>query len=87
MLRVRYYGSFSEKPIDEYLTIDHPGYAGEKARRTLASIAQSAGLSAALATSNDALEDIAEELTAAKPPRLVTFERDGKFFKVKRREW
>jgi DNA repair protein RadD len=86
MLRVRYYGGIAEKPIDEYLTIAHPGYAGDKARRTLATIAQNAGTSPGWAL-DDNLDAVAAALNDAKPPRVVTFERDGKFFRVKRREW
>jgi len=86
MLRVRYYGGISEKPIDEYITVLHPGYAGDKARRTLATIAQNAGTSPGWAL-DDNLDAVAAALNDANPPRVVTFERDGKFFRVKRREW
>lgn len=86
MLRVRYYGGLADPPVDEYVCIMHEGYAGEKARRTLARIASDAGLSPGWSLEND-LDEIARALNAATPPSVVTYEREGKFFKVKGRTW
>jgi len=86
MLRVRYYGGLADPPVDEYVCIMHEGYAGEKARRTLARIATDAGLSPGWSLSSD-LDEIARALNAATPPSVVTYEREGKFFKVKGRTW
>ena len=89
MLRVRYYGAISDAPVDEYLTVRHPGYPGDKACRTLASIAQSAGVSPGWALEGD-LNAVAAVMNQAKPPRLVTFRRrpeNKRFVDMKRREW
>jgi DNA repair protein RadD len=89
MLRVRYYGAISDAPIDEYLTVRHPGYPGDKACRTLASIAQSAGVSPGWALEGD-LNAVAAAMNGAKPPRLVTFKRrpdNARFVDMRRREW
>lgn len=86
MLRVRYYGGIADPTVDEYLCILHDGYPGDKARRTLAGIAQNAGVSPGWALSSE-LDKIAAALNAATPPSVVTYEREGKFYKVRRREW
>ena len=39
MFMVTYYGALSDKPISEYLTVRHPGYAGSKAMQTFLMLA------------------------------------------------
>jgi DNA repair protein RadD len=84
-LRVRYYGGLTET-IDEYLTIAHDGYAGDKARRLLARIAADAGLSPGWALVDD-LDEIAREMNATPPPAVVRYTQRGKFAEVLKREW
>jgi len=84
-LRVRYYGGLTET-IDEYLTIAHDGYAGDKARRLLARIAADAGLSPGWALVDD-LDEIAREMNATPPPVVVRYTQRGKFAEVLKREW
>ena len=84
-LRVRYYGGLTET-IDEYLTIAHDGYAGDKARRLLARIASDAGMSPGWALSDD-LDEIARIMNDAAPPSVVSYTQRGKFAEILRREW
>lgn len=84
-LRVRYYGGLTET-IDEYLTIAHEGYAGDKARRKLAHIAAAAGASPGVSLAYD-LDEIAREMNATQPPAVVRYTQTGKFAEVLKREW
>ena len=42
MCRITYYGGLSDSPVNEYLTINHDGYAGQKAMQKLLMIAERA---------------------------------------------
>lgn len=86
MLRVTYYGALSDKPINEYLTICHDGYAGEQARISLVTIASSAGVPD-VSFFEGTLEDLAYKMNESTPPGLISFRQDGKFYRVLRREW
>jgi DNA repair protein RadD len=86
MLRVTYYGALSDKPINEYLTICHDGYAGDKARISLATIASSAGVPN-VSSFKDTLEGLAYKMNESTPPASISFRQDGKFYRVLRREW
>lgn len=83
MIRVTYYGALSDKPVTEYLTILHEGYAGQKALNTLAAIANGSG-SSIVETSLDAL---CESMNAGTPPAIIEYTKDGKFDRIIRREW
>ena len=85
MLKVTYYGkNLTDKPVIEYVTVAHEGYAGEKARRTLQTMAHSAGVSIA---GIDDLHDLADAMNAARGPREVIYKQDGQFFRVLGRTW
>ena len=81
---VTYYGALSDKPVNEYLTVAHDGYAGQKARVRLATIASNAG-SDILQLEN--LDDLASNLNGSTPPDLIKFKQDGKFYRVTERRW
>jgi len=85
MLMVTYYGALSDKPISEYLTVMHDGYAGQKARISLVKIASSAGVPGV--TLENTLDDVAFDLNESTPPTLISFRQDGKFHRILRREW
>ena len=86
MLMVTYYGSLSDPSVNEYFTIEHEGYAGEKARRNLFAIFQSARINHA-AWAKMGLEDIASALNDGKPPATIEYRMDGKFYRVIKRTW
>lgn len=85
MLMVSYYGGLSDPPISEYILINHDGYAGNKAAKTLAEIARSAGVDWLEALGTCAA--IAGVMQTGKPPKLIEYKRDGKYHRIIRREW
>lgn len=82
MIVVAYQGALSDKPVREYLTIYHDGWAGQKAWSTLYSIMEQSG--ARMGT--DEKETI-DNLNAAQPPSQIMVRPDGKFTRVIRRIW
>jgi DNA repair protein RadD len=85
MLTVTYYGkNLSDKPVTEYITILHEGYAGEKARRTLIGMAFQAGVQ--INPAGD-LQDIVQQMNNAAPPDELIYRLDGKFYRVLGRNW
>lgn len=88
MICVTYYGDLSDQPITEYLTILHDGYAGRKAVSTMAAIARQCG--AMMAIRDLPLEDIngiCDAMNRHRAPSAVKYEKDGKYYRVKHREW
>ena len=86
-LRVRYYGGLTES-VDEYLCVAHDGYPGDKARRTLARIATSAGISPGVSLAYD-LDEIARTMNDVPPPAVVryTVKKPGGLPEIMKREW
>lgn len=89
MLRVDYYGALSDEPVQEYMTVLHDGYPGNKAIMKMVDIIQRSG--APIRTSDpftdENLDDIALILNEAKPPSLVSYKKNGKFKEVLTRQW
>lgn len=86
MLAVTYYpAEYSAESVTEYLPILHDGYAGEKSRRQLLDIAMRSGVEPASLPED--LSEAAHVLSLASPPRTIEYRRDGKFFRVLRRQW
>jgi DNA repair protein RadD len=86
MLMVTYYGALSDKPVNEYLTVMHDGYAGQKARTLLANLVMMSKADLDV-MKNQTLDDVARDLNQARPPMAIKFKKDGKFFRVTRRDW
>jgi len=86
MLAVTYYGSLSDPTVTEYLTIGYEGYAGQKATKLLYSMAQSAGIWDGGLAANS-LDEIANNMNQTKPPAMIEYRMDGKFYRVIRRKW
>lgn len=84
MLKVTYYGALSDPPVTEYLAVTHDGYAGQKALATLHDMVIK---SYALLDNIDDLDDAAAALTTGNPPATIRYSKDGKFYRVIRREW
>ncbi len=70
--------------ISEYLCVRHGGYAQDKAERLLSVMCKKAG---ARVPSLESLASAADYLTAVAPPTEITYEKDGKFFRVTKRVW
>jgi DNA repair protein RadD len=85
MLAVTYYGELSDPPITEYLPVTHDGVAGQRALAALALIAGHAQARDALALQE--LQEVAKALTDGLPPSDIEYRKDGKFYRVIRREW
>lgn len=84
MLKVTYYGDLSDKPISEYLTIQHDGYAGQKAMRKLIDIASGSGAVIAFVRE---LDELCAVMNKATKPTVVSYRKAGKFFDVLNRRW
>lgn len=80
MLAVTYYGALSDTPVTEYLTVMHDGFAGEKSRRLLATLAKQSGASIDYGCSD--IQSQANVLNLAKPPNAIEYKAEGKFFTV-----
>jgi len=85
MVKVKYLMSFDKEPITEYYPILHDGYAGNKARALLFSIIKKSG-SEADPHSFDLLE-MCQNLNQSLPPSKISFQQDGKWYRVTKRIW
>lgn len=83
MLKVTYYGALSDPPVTEYFPVLHDGFAGRKAVNTVASIASQSGAS----LKGLVFCEIASEINASSPPVHIEYFKEGKFYRVKHREW
>jgi DNA repair protein RadD len=83
MLAVTYYGGLSDVPVTEYLPVLHDGYAGQKAAQNFVTIARQAGVE----THAQGLDEAVVSMNGSRPPSLVEYKKDGKFFRIIRREW
>jgi DNA repair protein RadD len=83
MLAVTYYGGLSDPPVTEYLPVLHDGYAGQKAAQTFVTIARQAGVE----TNAQGLDEAVKSMAGSRPPALIEYKKDGKFFRVIRRDW
>ena len=85
MVKVSYQGkSLSDESITEYLPLLHGGIAQGRAWNLLTRIAENSG--AKLAECHD-LGDLCDAMNQSRAPIRVEFEKNGKFFDVKRRVW
>jgi len=80
MLSCTYYGGLSDTPVTEYLAVTHDGYAGEKSRRLLATLAKQSGASLDYGCSD--IQSQADSMSQAKPPSAIEYKREGKFFSI-----
>nr|WP_321503250.1 DEAD/DEAH box helicase family protein [uncultured Dethiosulfovibrio sp.] len=83
-LKARYYGPLYISKVDEYLTVLHEGYAGRRANKMLHEIAVQAG--ADLSQAWD-IQQLAEVMGNATPPRFIRYKKDGKFDRIVDRSW
>jgi DNA repair protein RadD len=90
MLAVSYYSkNISDPLITEYLPLRHDGYAGDKAVRELAKMANSSGVGSRelFATGITKLDSIAKYMNDGKPPATIKYKKEGKFYRVLSRKW
>ena len=84
MLAVSYYGRLSDPAVTEYFPVLHEGYAGQRAMREVIKIAEQSKI---VGMNVDNLSSLAAQLSNGNPPRLVQYKKDGKFFRVFKKEW
>lgn len=84
MLKVTYYGHLSDKPVKEYLCINHEGRAGQMAMQSLYDIAQSCG---ARLGNCKTLEDVANAMNDCVAPVMLEYRKEGKFHRVLKRQY
>ncbi|MCH1580206.1 MAG: DEAD/DEAH box helicase [Luminiphilus sp.] len=85
MVKVRYLMSFDKEPITEYYPILHDGYAGNKARALLFSIIKKSGSEAD--PHGFDLAEMCQNLNQSSPPSRISFQKDGKWYRVTKRIW
>ena len=71
--------------MTEYLAVTHEGYAGERSRRLLAEIAHQAGVTLDYGAVD--LHQMAGQMTDGRPPAIIEFRKDGKFYTIIKRIW
>jgi DNA repair protein RadD len=87
MLSVSYYGELSDQPIIEYFPVTHDGYAGEKARKSVFTIARSGSFDSSGVYIQD-LEEMSDLINKySYPPKTIEYKKDGKFYRVLKRSW
>lgn len=86
MIKCSYYPDDLSGPvIREYLCITHEGFAGQKALAELSKIANSTGAMDVYKADN--LQEVCDILNQTEAPTKVEYEKNGKFYNVKRRIW
>ena len=75
--------------ITEYITILHDGYARYKAEITLNAIIDGSGADISQMTGSEDyyLEKLAEVFNHAKAPDSITIKKDGRYYRVLKRNW
>lgn len=81
MLKVTYYGNLSDPPITQYFAINHGGVAGQRAMRELMTIAQRASVDL---KDVESMDGAVYMLNHGDYPDQVDYERNGKWYNVKR---
>jgi DNA repair protein RadD len=84
MIKIIYYGAWSDTPVTEYLCVKHDGYAGLKALKTLSDLATNTKI--ILPRGGD-IDEVCELFNAAQHPYLVEYKKDGKYFRVTNRRF
>lgn len=84
MLSITYYAGMADPPITEYLPILHEGYAGMKAMDQVISMAK---LSGVVLGQDISLDTLAAKFSRSTPPQQIEVKRDGRYYRVLRRQW
>jgi DNA repair protein RadD len=87
MLSVTYYGALSDPPITEYLAVLNKGYAGQKANNLLMLLARLSGAVQFVDTDANWLDSVSRAMNQARPPEIIEYKKDGKFFTLMKRKY
>lgn len=78
MIKITYYGALSDKPITEYLCVTHDGWAGDRARKLLVTLAKH--------NYDSDIDTVCERMNMMPSPKSIEYRLEGKFYKVLSRE-
>ena len=91
MLAVSYYSArLLDDPVTEYFAVTHDGYAGDKAKKQVASIAinsNRASVAGPYPKEHDWLNATCSKFIQAEPPAEIHYQREGKYHRVTKRTW
>jgi len=87
MLRVTYYGSLADPPVNEYLGIAHGGTAQEIAVKRLFTLARDGGMDTVNLTQENTLSGVADAMQSVQPPSEIDYKREGKWNRVVEARW
>jgi DNA repair protein RadD len=89
MLSVTYYGALSDPPITEYLAVLNQGYAGQKANNLLMLLARLSGapIDNGFDVTLNWLDSVSRAMNQARPPEIIEYKKDGKFFTLMKRKY
>jgi DNA repair protein RadD len=87
MLSVTYYGALSDPPITEYLAVLNQGYAGQKANNLLMLLARLSGAMQFVDSDANWLDSVSRAMNQARPPEIIEYKKDGKFFTLMKRKY
>ena len=88
MIALTYYGGLTDPPITEYLPVLNQGYAGTKAIQLLHDIARRSDATlSGIDQAQVPLTYLVTQMNASNSPTMISYKRDGKFYKVVKRLW
>lgn len=86
MLVCKYFGeNLSDEKVAEFYCVMHEGYAGAKAQQALAKVADYAGVVNIFDEAT--MDDAAFAMNCGRPPTIIKYEKNGRFFEIKAKEW
>jgi DNA repair protein RadD len=87
MVKVQYYSKLLSDPvISEYFPLTHPGFVGNRATIKLAEIANKSNINFQFLDAAS-LDDICFEMNKGNCPDEIRFRKEGKYYKVVKRDW
>ncbi len=87
MIKCTYYGNYSSKPITEYFTILHDGFAGEKARTKLLVLSKRCKVDLNIEQFTE-IKELADYLNSNMPaPQKIEYKKDGRYETITKRIW
>jgi len=84
MMMVKYYSGLNGPIIAEYFPTQHENYAGTKARNMVYILSKKAGVTA---FDECDIDTTVQQLNQGTPPSMITYKKEGKFFRVVDRVW
>ena len=86
MVKVKFYGDFTDPVITEYYPVQHDGYAGIKAMQRLTGILRHSSVAGQLADTST-MKDLSDLMNTGEPPESIKYFKRGKFYTVTAMEY